>query len=226
MNIRPPLPAVVFLICNCWCVSPAAEPALSARFVEPSTPQETERLTIGERTINRVTMTMVREVAGAGTPEGAEKALEVCHLKALPSTGLIIKDEPRIVGFKRTSLKLRNPANAPDGAERLALSRIQKNLEDGVVPKALLQQIDLPDGKSEWRVYKAIGVLGQCAVCHGPSENLSPELQARLKERYPEDQAKGYAVGNWRGIVRVTVADPSPTPAPAAKAPPSPPKRK
>lgn len=199
---------------------------MNARFVDPSSPQESERLAIGERTINRVTMTMVREVSGASTPEGAEKVLDVCHLKSLPTTGTIIKDEPRIVGFKRTSLKLRNPANAPDAAEQLALNRIQKNLEDGIAPKTLLQQIDLPDGKSEWRVYKAIAVLQQCAACHGPPENLSPELQARLKERYPDDKANRYGVGNWRGIVRVTVADAAPAPGPATKAPASTPKKK
>jgi cytochrome c553 len=220
------LHAVLTLSGLCWGAFAATEPAVNARFVEPKTPQETERLAIGERTINRLTMTLVREVAGAGTPEGAEKALDVCHLKALPATGVIIKDEPRIVGFKRTSQKLRSPANAPDTAEQLVLNRIQKNLEDGVAPKTLLQQIDLPDGKSEWRVYKAVAVLPQCAACHGPSENLSPEMQARLKERYPDDKANRYAPGNWRGIVRVTVADPPPTPPPAAKAAPSTSKKK
>ena len=47
--------------------------------------------------------------------------MEVCHLKALPLTGEIIAGMPRSTAVKRTSLKLRNPANAPDEYEQRAL---------------------------------------------------------------------------------------------------------
>lgn len=215
MKTRFPLLVLLPLVCMCRGLTGAEEATVSARFVDPTSPPDSERLTIGERTINRLAMTMVREVAGAGTPEGAGKSLDVCHLKALPSTGVVIKDEPRITAVKCTSLRLRNPVNAPDPGEQLALKRIEKDLEKGVVPKVLLQQIDLPTGKSEWRVYKPLGVLPQCAACHGPTENLPPDLQARLKERYPQDKANMFAAGNWRGLIRVTVADPPP-PAPSS----------
>ena len=151
---------------------------------------------------------------------GAELAVDVCHLKALPLTGEIISGMPRITGVKRTSLRLRNPANAPDAAEQLALKRVEKNIEAGVMPKVLVQEIDLPGGKSEWRVYRPVGVAQQCVTCHGPPDSFSPGLQARLKQRYPNDQATGYATGQWRGLIRVSVSDAPAARVPAAKAPP------
>jgi hypothetical protein len=221
MKTRLRAPSLFPLLCSCCFATAAEEPAVSARFVDAETPAQTEIRALGERTISRLAVTMANEVAGAGTAAGAEKAFDVCHLKALPSSGVIIKDSPRITAVKRTSLRVRNPANAPDAAEQLALKQVERDLEKGVVPKVLLQQIDLPGGKSEWRVYRPIAVLPQCAYCHGPAENLSSELQTRLKERYPGDKATGYAAGNWRGLIRVTVAEAPPPSAPAAKTAPA-----
>lgn len=198
---------------------PAAEtPAVSARFLDPEAAENTEVRSLGERAINRLAATMGNEVAVAVSKGGADKAVEFCHLRALPLTGEVLSGMPRITGIKRTSLKLRNPANAPDPAEQLALKRVERDIERGVLPKVLLQEVDRPDGKTEWRVYRPIGVAPQCVTCHGAPESMAPELQKRLKERYPEDQATGYTAGQWRGLIRVTVGD-APPPPPAAKAP-------
>lgn len=204
-------------------VAPAADtpaPAsseVSAAFVDPDAPEHSEVRAIGERAINRLGITMANEVTVAVAKSGAEKAIDVCHLKALPLTGEIIAGMPRITGVKRTSLRLRNPANAPDAAEKLALDRVQKDLESGTLPKVLVQRVERLGEKPEWRVYRPVGVAQQCVTCHGPRESLAPDLQARLAERYPADQATGYAVGQWRGLIRVSVgeAPPPPPPAPA-----------
>ena len=44
---------------------------------------------------------------------------------------------------------------------------------------------------------KAIPTQQMCLGCHGSA--LSAEVQKVLDERYPEDQAKGYKVGQIRG---------------------------
>ncbi len=220
--MKTPLPFVTcYLLLAFGSLAPAADSpgSFSARFVDPDAPENAEVRAIGERAINRIAITLVNEVSVAVTKSGAEKAIDVCHLKALPLTGEIIAGMPRITGIKRTSLRLRNPANAPDAAEQLALKRVEKNIESGVLPKVLVQEIDLPGGKSEWRVYRPVGVAQQCVTCHGPEDSLTPGLQTRLKERYPSDQATGYAMGQWRGLIRVTVSDAPAAPVPAAKAP-------
>ncbi len=189
-----------------------AAAAVNARFVDGDEPEIAEIRKLGDYAVTRLGMTLANEVAVAVNKTGAEKAIDICHLKALPMSRDGITGLPRIKELKRTSLKLRNPANAPDPAEQLALDRVQKDLEAGVPPKVLIQQINLPTGGKEWRVYRPIAVAPQCLTCHGPRDSFPPELRARLAERYPKDEAVGYAAGQWRGLIRVTVSDATPVP--------------
>jgi hypothetical protein len=130
---------------------------------------------------------------------------------------------PRIKGMKLTSLKLRNPANAPDAAEKLALENVKTGLDAGNPPSLLVQKVTLPSGAVEWRVYKPLANIRQCGSCHAKPEEMPEDLRAALAKKYPSDQATGYSLGEWRGLVRVTVADPAPPapPAPAAPAAPA-----
>jgi hypothetical protein len=204
----------------------AADPVASARFVDPEAPEHVEIRSLGERAIDRLVASLASEAMLAVQKSGAEVALEVCHLKALPLTGQIMSDLPRITAVKRTSLRLRSGANAPDAAELAALKQVEKSLESGLLPKVLVQQVDLQDRQTEWRVYRPVAIAPQCLACHGPPESLKPELQVRLKTFYPADQATGYAAGQWRGLLRVTVAADSPRPAPpASKSSPTTPKK-
>ncbi len=198
MNMRLPLFAALLLGGGLQAAEEPSAPsvAVNAAFVEADTPALTELRDLGER------------------------AVDVCHLKALPLTGEIIAGMPRITGVKRTSLRLRNPANAPDPAEKQALARVEKDLANGILPKVLLQRVERPGSTPEWRVYRPVGVAPACVTCHGPRESLAPDLAARLAARYPDDQATGYAAGQWRGLIRVTVAE-APPPQPIGRAAPS-----
>lgn len=193
-----------------------AAPEKTAVFVDAESPEFSEIRAHGDRAITRVGYSLVTEVTSAVAKDGTEAAVEVCHLKALPLTGEIIAGMPRITAVKRTSLKLRNPANAPDSAEALALEVYRKKIAaDLDPPKMLLQRIDQPGAKPEWRLYRPVVVMQQCLVCHGPAENQSSALRDTLRKRYPTDEATGYRVGEWRGLIRVSVAEPAPPPAPA-----------
>jgi hypothetical protein len=204
--------------------SPAALSAPPAEFIDPEAPEVAEIRAVGERAINRLAMTLVNEVSNAVAKGGVEGAVEVCHLKALPLTGEIIAGMPRITAVKRTSLRLRNPANAPDSADTLALQRVEKEIEAGKPPKLVVQRLDLDGGKREWRVYRPLGLLPQCVECHGPREQQPAALRAKLEQLYPNDQAVGYLAGHWRGLIRVSVSDPPPPPPPKPAAPAAAPK--
>lgn len=181
---------------------------LKARFVDDGNPEAAEVRKLGEDAINRLATTLVREVTAAMAKEGPAGAVDACHLKAVPLTHGTIAGLPRIIAMKRTSLKLRSPANAPDAAEKLVLDHIQQLLNDGDPPPPLLvQRVEPPDAAPEWRVYKPIGMMPKCLACHGDPEGQPDALRAKLAERYPDDQATGYNTGEWRGLIRVTVAD-------------------
>jgi len=53
------------------------------------------------------------------------------------------------------------------------------------------------------RFYKPIMLQPICLNCHGPEEQLLPELKTTLDELYPEDQARNFKVGDLRGVFRV-----------------------
>lgn len=199
---------VTLLSLSLSAIAGAETDAIKARLVEDTSPEVAEIRRLGEDAINRLAMTLVREVTAAMANEGPVAAVDSCHLKAVPLTNGTVAGLPRILAMKRTSLKLRSPANAPDAAEKLVLDHIQQLLDYGDLPPSLLvQRVEAPGAAPEWRVYKPIGMMPKCLVCHGDPAGQPDALRAKLAERYPADQATGYNPGEWRGLIRVTVAD-------------------
>lgn len=132
------------------------------------------------------------------------QALGVCNTEA-PAIAAAI-DEREGVTVGRTSLKWRNPDNAPDDWERGILEKFAADKAAGA------SNLDLetwtvvvgPDGGREFRYMKAILTLPLCLKCHGT--DLAPEVATKLNELYPEDHATGYGLGDLRGAFTVTVA--------------------
>lgn len=195
--------------------APADPPKLiESVFVSPESPELGDVKSLADRAINRLAYSLVSEAGTAVAKQGASAALAVCHLKFVPQTGDVIHDMPRVTGYKRTSLRIRDAANAPDEAEKLALERVKRDIDEGNSPPRMLAQRVLWSNRvSEWRVYRPIGVMAQCVTCHGPTSGMPDDLRTELSRRYPEDQATGYNVGEWRGLIRVSIA---PATAPAA----------
>jgi hypothetical protein len=195
---------------------PPAVSALQAEFVDSDDAAVAAVRRDGEAAINWIANSLIRELNNALAQGGPDKAIDTCHLKALPTTGAVITQMPQIKAAKRTSLQVRNPANAPDAAEQLALSHVQREIDNGnTPPRFLVQRID-QGGKLEWRVYRPIALMANCVTCHGEPDSLPSGVRATLEVRYPQDKAVGYSVGQWRGLIRVTVTGPS---APATKTP-------
>jgi hypothetical protein len=193
-------------------------PAVSAEFFSATNPEAVAFARAGEAAINRLASQMLSELSSALARGGPEAALEVSHLKKVPATGAVLAGHPQITAFKRTSLRVRDAANKPDAADQIALAYIDRALSRGdAPPKLLIQRVRPTAGAEEWRVYRPLAVLPSCVQCHGKTETLPPGVRAALEKRYPEDPASGYAPGEWRGLLRVTVAPPAaPAAAPAA----------
>lgn len=118
---------------------------------------------------------------------GPVAALETCKLKAMPITQ---KHATGFVGMGRTSHKVRNPDNAPKDWVKPYLAQFKS----GEIKKAMT--IDLKNGHTGY--LEPIYIQPKCLICHG--SNLSKGIEASLKEKYPQDKARGFKNGEFRGL--------------------------
>jgi hypothetical protein len=114
---------------------------------------------------------------------------------------------------RRTALRVRNPANAPDAWERGVLEQFAAQIKAGADPSKLehAEVVTNASGAGTFRYMKAIPMRAQpCLLCHGAPE---PALKAAIDRLYPQDQAIGFRPGELRGAFSVSA------PAAAAAAP-------
>ncbi len=128
-------------------------------------------------------------------------AISVCNIQALPLTQKLTRWDGYRVRIKRVTGRTRNPANAPDAFEQKALDYFQQAGEE--LPAFLVQKITAGGERVRFRYYKPLKVGGLCVNCHGPEEMLQPQVRETLQQLYPNDRATGYAIGDFRGLVRV-----------------------
>jgi hypothetical protein len=200
--------AVLAALSPAFAVAAQSPAPLRAEFVDPAKPEVAAIRQAGEAAVAAVGKKLVTALNTALAAGGPEAAVLVCQTQALPLTAEKLADQPTLVSVKRTSLRLRNPANAPDAAERLALDHVAKLVAAGQPPPPVLVQRIQPSGTAapEWRVYRPIATKAECLVCHGDPATQSPALRTALQTRYPTDAALGYAADQWRGLFRVTIA--------------------
>lgn len=136
------------------------------------------------------------ELVSAMQAGGPAAAISVCREKALPLTAELGAQHGWEIG--RTSLRVRNRANAPDDFERAVLKDFNRRLEAGE-PVAQIEDtsLDARGGQRGFRFMKAIPTAEPCIVCHG--KQIAAPLRSTLQELYPEDAATGFAAGDIRG---------------------------
>jgi hypothetical protein len=150
--------------------------------------------------------TLKGELMQAMQAGGPVNAVGVCKLRAPAIAAEVGERKGWDAG--RTSLKLRNPANAPDDWERTGLENFERRKQAGEDPATLeYHAVTEQDGKPVFRYMKAIPTAELCLACHG--ETIDPAVEAKLAELYPGDQARGYKVGDIRGAF--TFVEPLPS---------------
>lgn len=144
--------------------------------------------------------TLKSELLSAIGKGGPTHALEVCHTRA-PRIAEQISDE-KGWDMGRTSLKPRNPDNAPDAWEASVLRRFKDRQARGEDPRRMeYYEIVEEGGEPYFRYMKAIPTGSLCLTCHGQS--IVPAVSAKIERLYPQDQATGFEVGDIRGAFTI-----------------------
>ena len=105
--------------------------------------------------------------------------------------------------LKQTSLKIRNPSNAPDEWEK----RVLKLMETPEYSHGKgFGETMATNGNESYRYMKPIYVEVACLQCHGNEEKVKPAIRQFLKRKYPFDEAFGYKEGDLRGGISLTIS--------------------
>lgn len=138
-----------------------------------------------------------KELKGGMKSGGPVAAIDVCNGKAPEIADMKSKASGWSIG--RSSHKLRNMSNSPDTWEAGVINTFLDRVKAGEATKSLEHaEIVEEGGKKMFRYVKAIPTGKVCLACHGA--NVKPAIEARLKELYPDDQARGFKMGDLRGV--------------------------
>jgi hypothetical protein len=146
--------------------------------------------------IKQFATTLKGELTSAIKSGGPQNAVQVCKEKA-PAIAANLS-ETSDWQIARTSLKTRNPNNAPDEWETVVLEQFESLKAEGKDVKTMTYAAVVDeDGTETYRFMKAIPTAAVCLTCHG--KDIDPELAQVIDEAYPEDQARGYEEDDIRG---------------------------
>ena len=170
--------------------------------VQPAMGADTEQALADSRaTVGEFMKTLKQELQAGMQAGGPVNAVSVCNLTAPGIANTYSAREGREVS--RTSLRPRNPGNAPVAWQHAVLESFEQRKQAGEDVTALeYHEVVTTEGVRELRYMKAIPTAKVCLACHG--EAVDSTVRTRLEKLYPDDQAMGYRVGDIRGAFSVT----------------------
>ena len=197
MRYALPLAPSLALIANAASAKPPADAA---------PPETTAEVKASRAAAQQFGATLKDALQQAMNSSGPVSGMTVCHDQAGQIADKLSQELGMLVG--RTSLKVRNPQNAPDNWELAVLKQFEARKAQGEPVDKLEFSAIIPDdqGQRTFRYMKAIPTATLCLTCHGGS--ISAEVDAKLKELYPNDKARGFKEGDLRGAF--TIAKPMP----------------
>lgn len=176
------------------CLAALAAPALAAS--DDELIAETKKTALG---IPPKLLAMVQEEIDKGSYHGA---IAACSEKAPKMAAAASQNTGWAI--RRVSLKNRNPKAVPDAWERAVLEDFDRRQAAGENPADLEKAEIVTDGGTRMvRYMKALPVQDVCVKCHGPADQITSEVKAKLAEIYPDDKATGYKRGQIRGALTV-----------------------
>lgn len=192
---------IALLSMACGQKKPQVEqpPAEEIQFIAP----------IGKKIASNLAITLKGELKAAMQHGGVEDAIAICNLEALPLTDSVAQHSSFNVSIKRTSNRVRNPKNAPDPYEQLALDlflELEANKDE--LPEFYIQKLT-DNGQVQYNFYKPMVMENLCLICHGDENMRAPSATRMIGELYPGDEAVGYKEGDFRGLIRIKFYEPA-----------------
>ncbi|MCB9233574.1 MAG: DUF3365 domain-containing protein [Bacteroidia bacterium] len=130
---------------------------------------------------------------------GVQHAVQYCNIAAFPLMDSL--SQTYQVKIRRTSLKARNPKDAPDAAEREMLESFTARYHAGESLDPVIRNLE--GGKKGF--YAPILVQEMCLKCHGiKGTDIADADYAIISDLYPKDLATEYKSGDLRGIWSLT----------------------
>lgn len=158
------------------------------------TPEQTDYAATGDAIAKSAEKALGSKLKAALQMGGVKNAISYCSVNAMPLTDSL--KNAFQVDIKRTSTKIRNPKNTATEVERQVLEIWEtKMANQGSLSPVVFEEAN------EVHYYKPIFVKPLCTTCHGvPGKTLTPETQALLAEKYPNDAAINYSIDQLRGM--------------------------
>ena len=156
------------------------------------------------------------ELQAAMVAGGPIAAVDVCHTRAPRIAEAVMAEHDVRLGRVALPGRNRNPAQQADGWQLDTLQAFQAAVDGGAAAadQVAVVRDGLPDGVA-LRMMRGIATEPGCLACHG--KDVAEPIRVAIAQRYPDDQATGFAVGDLRGALWVEV--PAATPATAASTP-------
>ena len=106
--------------------------------------------------------------------------------------------------IKRVSFNNRNANNTPDDFESEGLNYFQQILDKGNLDTISEYFKVIEENDVEYlRYMKPILLQAPCLNCHGPEEQIMPEVLHVINNLYEDDKAVNYQIGDLRGAVSI-----------------------
>ena len=177
------------------CTSENEDSKSKTEVVTPPPMTELSNLEKGTLVVGATFASLSVKLRQAMSQGGVPNAVEYCNSAALPIVDSLSKEYNAKI--RRTSLKIRNPANDPTEAEQEVLN----NYARMALANQQLSPMLIENEKGDSVFYAPIKVGALCLKCHGiPGKTLAMEDLATIHSFYPGDAAIGYKEGDFRGI--------------------------
>lgn len=165
--------------------------------------EEARAMEVGAPAATALAGGLVSRLRQAMDGDGVAAALAFCSDEALALTEEIQAEHDPALELKRTTLRWRNPMNAPDPWEERVLGYLQRleRLDPALLPEELAARG--PEGSL--RYYRVLRADAMCLHCHGAVPSIAADVRQEIRDRYPGDRATGYQAGDVRGVIRVQI---------------------